>query len=71
MRLNPHLQNALAYVKKTGNKKAEQLILRVEALHDQAEMAVKNADGEEFYKIADKMVTAMIELVKITKPNMQ
>jgi len=70
MRLNQHLQGALAHVRKTGNKKAEHLILRIEALHDQAEMAVKNADKEGFFKAANGMVTAMIELVEIiTKPN--
>jgi len=52
-----------------GNKKAERLIIRIEALNDQKEMAIKNNDEQGFIIIANKMIAAIKELADDARQN--
>jgi len=56
-------RRCLDFVRKTGNKKAIQLTVRVHALTDQKNMALKERDMETSGKISSQMIKCISELV--------
>jgi hypothetical protein len=67
MKSDIDLKRAIAYARQIGSKEAERLIMRIESLRDQIDMAMKDHDQDAFSTITTKICKNIEKLVSIAR----